>query len=622
MCGFVVGIKPNLELCDIVTELEKGLTSIQHRGPDGQSAFSETLEDGRRIAMGHVRLSIIDTSDNGKQPMSSSCGRYIMVYNGELYNFRELRALLPEVEFQSQTDSEVFLELYVKFGTPIFKKMDGMFAAVIFDRVTSQLTLVRDQIGVKPVYLYFQGTTLAISSEIRGLLPLLPDKLTLDEDAVFEFLNCGFCYEPRTGFREINKLKPGYFAEINGDEIKYHEYFNLNDYNFDRDNVKVHDVIRSQLVSDVKIGNFFSGGTDSTVIAQTAQVDNLFLEYGEQRQDQVNDLSYATEIASKLTQNLQIVKMGTESNSRENIIASMRSTASGLEELISDFTFISSKALSEKASGLGYKVMLSGMGGDEVFAGYPRYSVLASRLLYSLSQVTKLTTVTEIFAKFPRFAKKIRRLAGYHQEHEFPLKYARLLGYFSNYELKSFLGSEKYDRLASRFVERQNIILGPVKSESLLTKALYLDFYGFLSHNLLVADKSSMSESLEVRVPLLNSRLYAKNFQDGKIKKTAKIIGKKKLKTLLLEHLPKKLVFRKKTGFNAPLDGMIAKLGEKLILSELENGSIYNHIDANSVYIVIKNHFLGIENNTYKIWQLLFFNYWLEANVSLLKKCK
>jgi asparagine synthase (glutamine-hydrolysing) len=616
MCGvsgFVSEHNKSNEMC-------RSLLAIRHRGPDS----SGTLvwgEAERFFGIGHVRLSVIDLSSSGNQPMLSRDKRVAMVFNGEIYNHTELKVQLDGHEFVGHSDSEVLLEYFCRYGVEGFSKLRGMFAAVFYELDSKRMVLLRDQIGIKPLYYKNAGRNFYFSSEIRGLLPFLTTSPSVSREDLFEFLSSGFVYEPNTGFEGIHKLPAGHYAIIENDGFTMQRYFSLEEeskkgeYSADL----ITRSIEQQLEADAKLGVFYSGGIDSSVIAAFAKRPCLFAQYSENEVSSLgreNDEPYADEIAKRLNINFEKISVEEGCSDADSIIASMRQVARGTEELISDYTYFASAKLSEAARERGFKVMLSGLGGDEVFVGYPRYRLLIHEKFFcTLGVVAQIGLVRNLLRHIPSVSKKIDRFASFYKEGAFSLRYTRLQGYFQQRELEEMLGKDEYESCANRFVDRCNIFLKGFESDSPLIRALILDYHGFLSHNLTVSDKSSMSVGLELRVPLLAQDLYCSYLGALRSGKEPITFGKSELKKLLLLRLPRLLIERKKTGFNPPLDGKISSIGELRILEILNSGMLNSLLNGAVAEMIVRRHFAKQENNSFKIWQLLYLSFWLDEHI-------
>jgi len=613
MCG-ISGYYSQKDQAD---RLDQSLAAIAHRGPDSNGKQTWGVDGQSYVGLGHVRLSILDLSITGYQPMVSCDDKLVMVFNGEIYNHQELRKRLLGHVFVGHSDSEVLLEYYRRFGTSGLSDLRGMFAVAFYEADSGKLVLVRDQIGVKPLYYTQSDNGFFFSSEIRGLRPFLDSAPRVDHDALFEFMSCGFVYEPHTGFENILKLPAGSYAVVQDGTVSLHQFFDIEKESRQvaYSDQLVAQSIERQLEADAKLGVFYSGGLDSSVIAAYA---SLFAQY---KQNDValsgaeNDEPYAVAIAERLKLDLRKVPLGFDHADAESILKSMRAVAAGTEELISDYTYFASAELSRAARAEGFKVMLSGMGGDEVFVGYPRYRLLIGGALFRiLGNVAQWGWLRSILRRVPSIAKKVDRFAQFYSEKEFALRYARLLGYFRQQELRDLLGDTEYDGRAKRFVEKSDVFLKGFEGDPPVIRAMILDFYGFLSHNLMVADKSSMSVGLELRVPLLDQDLYCSYLGALRNGREPVVFGKQPLKKLLLSLLPRALVYRRKTGFNPPLDAKINMIGEMRILQILRLGFMASVLNLPAAEAIVRRHFANIENNSYKIWQLLYLTFWLDEH--------
>jgi len=612
MCG-IVGYLSNEKI-----GLKETLLKMEHRGPDayGEHHFHANNTYG---GLGHVRLSIIDLHTHANQPFGY-LQRYTMVFNGEIYNFLELKKDLEAkgYHFETSSDTEVLIAAYDYHKEKVFDHLDGMFAFAIYDRVEEKLICARDHLGIKPLYYYFdkERQQLFFASELKVLFTFEAVPKKIAKALIPEFLINGWLYEPDTGFEEVFKVMPGAYVEydLRTRDFREEVYFDVSDeakYKtmLEKQNIEslIDNSIEIQCRSDVPLGLFFSGGVDSTVIA--AKVENpscLIAQYEEKDLKEsgiASDYEYGMAIAKELDLNIEPIRLQQEDFSVQTI----RNIVRCVEEPIADFTYQISEKISFKAREKGYKVMLSGMGADEVFGGYPRYKLIAYRRLFSV-----LAMGLKPFRKVvKKFYKKVDRLFVFAGEKQFIDAYSSLIVGFSNKEVATLVKKpnylEAYHQKMQRYLER-------VKEKSNLKKALYLDLYGFLSHNFTVTDKSSMQASIEVRVPLVNKFLVAKNFYEDETKLLDLKVMKKQLKSILTGILPQEIINRKKTGFNPPMDVIINSLGAEKIVAIVEEGSLKNYIDLAYVYVLVEEHFKGLDNHTYKLWIILYLNYWIEEN--------
>jgi len=611
MCGITFYCSSRHQ-ASLQSNLNDSLISTRHRGPDFSDRYFTSVK-AKNIGLGHNRLSVIDLSPDANQPMFLD--GLVIVFNGEIYNFKKLRAeLISEgVEFTTSSDTEVILRLYQKYGDEAFKLLRGMFAFCLLDQSTSKLFVVRDVIGIKPIYLYQDDKGIVGCSEIKGLRNFDFIDFEVDKNDVFEFFNVGFLYEPNTGYQKIKKLPPGHYLELDLDDknlsskmIRYAEIADFDSGQTLEQRLSI--ALKNQNVADVKVGTFFSGGIDSSIMAALIKKNDLFFAKYENDYWSDIDLEYSRKIATFLNKDLSVVNLSSEDQSSDDLLKSIEFVAKYSEELVSDYTFWSAYQLSMKAKNSGYTVMLSGMGADEIYAGYPRYTVLNNHKLVKLA--TPILKILNRFRLFPNsLSKKFERLISYCDESNWQISYARLLGYFNTIELSAFF--KNYSDLEKGFIRSMSEKIGSANNNK-VKWAQKLDSLGYLPRNLMVSDKASMLASLELRVPLLDESVVAFGM---KLPKNRLIVNRKlkyPLKEVLQKHIPAKFLDRKKTGFNPPLDNLITKIGKKRLAFEYQLLGAYINTDA--IDKILDDHFEGKKNNTYKLWQLLFFSKWLQAN--------
>lgn len=615
----LVEVKINIQMCGIlgsisllptVINIDSVIPLLKHRGPDSQQTFYDKNDDVN-VSLGHARLSIIDLNQNSNQPFHSSCDKYAIVFNGEIYNYLELKDKLTNSSvLVTNSDTEVLLALYIEYGPEMLSWLNGMFAFTIYDKQKKEFFSARDPLGIKPYYYYLDDKKYAFCSEIKPLFQIPGIEKKMDNSAITEFLLNGFLYEPDTGFLNIKKLYPGHYSIVKEEEnalsISNHMYWkpakkimttSLPDL--------INKSVKDHLISDVPVGLFFSGGIDSSIIlSQVKNTCRLFTVKSSDKEikesGNSNDYKYAKEIADKFGRELDDIKLN---DSDLDILEWITHIASKVEEPIADFTFKASQQLSQSAKQKDYKVILSGMGADEIFGGYPRYTLVRYSFLFKL-----IKPFTNLLKRLPRFNKKIERFNSFFNADSFIMKYTSLVGYFSTEDVNELmLTKPNLDRYKSKL----NSILKDYSNETVLKKALILDLYGFLSHNFMVADKSSMQESIEIRVPLATHALYdyAFNLEDKKLLSLTKT--KVLLKQYLQKYLPDNLIYRKKGGFNPPLDTAINKLGRNKIFAFFKENKLFDCVSEEKVQLILSQHFAGAKNNTYKIYSLLFLSAWV-----------
>lgn len=610
MCGIVGAVQDRENLA----AMRQAIAAMHHRGPDAEGLATHHIGQST-ILLGHRRLSILDLSTAADQPLISECGRYVLIYNGEIYNHAALRAELSERgdSFNTHSDTEVLLKGLIRHGPDFIGRLNGMFAFAMLDKADGMITLARDPFGIKPLYILETPDGICFASELRSLQLAAGTRLEPDPDCFAEFFLNGFLYEPRSGLKGVRKIAPGTVETIAVDPPRT---MTTKAYALaPREKTVAPGDLASllsrqiglEMLADVRVGVFFSGGIDSAALVAAAPqpVEAFFVDYG----PEAGDAGYAQAVAKALGTPLRNVSQQDDSLTPEGIFDEFRAVACGTEEPISDFTFAATRALSRQAREAGFKVMLSGMGGDELYAGYPRH--LAARHWTALRLLEPpLRMARPLLRRSPRWDKKADRLQAFLAARDFVEAYTALVGYFSADEVSRLVGSRADVDSA---LDRVRAIIDPVRNASPLRQALYLDRHGYLAHNLTVTDRASMAESIEVRVPLLNTALEAHSWSlpDGSLVSGKK--GKIPLRQFLRDRLPADVLNRPKVGFNPPLDGRVRMLGRERIQEQLSGRAMQGALDTAGLASLVDEHFEGRANHTYRLWQLLYFSFWLES---------
>lgn len=615
MCG-IVGYISNNNI-----NLNTHLNKIYHRGPDFSDVNYDFIEN-KYVGLGHVRLSIIDTTSHANQPFYFE-DKYILIFNGEIYNYIEIRDELKEkgYKFNTESDTEVLICAYDCYKEKVFEYMDGMFAFCIYDKINNKIIIARDHLGIKPIYYYFDeySNEIYFASELKALFEFENVPKKISSEAICEYLFNGWLYEPDTGFDNVFKIMPGTYLEydLKSNKKVLIRYFDVtseyeNSKKLHNKNIEdlINDSIKKQCRSDVPLGVFFSGGIDSTVIA--SKVNNpkcLSAKYSDvdiKSSGIGDDYFYSEKIAKLLNLDIEAIELKNEKfdlNIIKNIINST-------EELNADFTYSISEKISKKARHKNYIVMLSGMGADELFGGYPRYKVIKYKSFFKIVSLF-FKPFKNVIKKNKSLSKKVDRFFSSIDEKDFVYSYSSLIGSFSKEEIEKIIKSNKE---IEKYHSKISSYLNKVKEQTNFKKVFYLDLYGFLSHNFIVADKSSMQASIEIRVPLINKELVVKNFYEEENKLLDFFNTKKQLKKILYKILPKDIIDRKKTGFNPPMDNLIRDIGKDNFIEIIKSGSLEKYINLEYIEKLIYNHFNKIDNNTYKLWQILFLHFWILEN--------
>lgn len=608
------------------------LDAIEHRGRDDEGIYFEQipLPEGSKIALGHRRLSIIDTSAGGHQPFLSDDGRFVITYNGELYNYRELRGNLEargEV-FRTESDTEVLLRSFALDGLKCLEKLNGMFAFAVWDARDRSLTLVRDRSGLKPLHYTETDGKFAFASEIKALLKFPGVAAEPDLEGFSQFLTFLWPVPPKTMFRGILQLLPGHYLVWKNGQIQTGEWWDLdftveqpegNERKWIDETAEVLDrVTQMEMVADVPIGAFLSGGIDSSGIvasmatrsksgltAYTTGISAEDLEY-----DIVpDDVRWARAVANlfKIDYHETILK--------PDVADLLPMLIRHQDAPVIDMA-IPSYLLSKQARET-HKVMLSGMGGDEVFGGYPRHIAMqiASAIDFIPSAIRRpvMSTLAAILPgglRGPltaplRNAKKFARSAAASFE-------ARYLGFGTYFtaEMKAKLLNPDYFRALENFdvYAMHRRYFAKARDFSPLNRLLYVDFKTFLpALNLDTTDRTSMAVNLEVRAPYLNKEML--DFT-SRLPSSLKIRGLKRkyaLKKAMEKRLPREIVWRKKAGFSAPIRAWLRGPLRPLVDDLLGPTAIKRRGVFNPQYVreMIAANDSGREDYNLQIFQLL-----------------
>ena len=599
--------------------------AILHRGPDASGTYLD-----EHIGLCHRRLSILDLSEAGNQPMFSADGNLVIVFNGEIYNFLELRESLAAqgVQFKSHTDTEVILALYAKEGVDCLKKLNGMFAFAIWDKAKQELFIARDRLGKKPLYYFSDNGRFAFGSEIKAILALksIPREIRLD--AVYDFFAYQYVPDPKSIFQHIHKLPPAHYMVLNKDGFTITEYWDLSfkntsseseEHNKARLKALLEKVTKQRMISDVPLGAFLSGGVDSSgVVAMMAEASPTPVKtctIGFDNKD-FNEADFAREIAEKYNTEHH------EFTVHQNVAEQLEHIVSFFDEPFADPSLVPTYFVSELAR-KAVTVALAGDGGDEMFAGYEKYSIddLENRLRNKFPEAVRKSI-------FPSLAKLAGIVPG-----KLGKKAKSLLTSLSQspamafYITNSMMTDEMWQHLVKEDVANQLGDYHPSQytldmydkadGPDHLSKILYTDIKTYMTGDILVkVDRMSMANSLEVRAPILDYQVA--EFAAALPSKQKYRDGEKKylLKEVFKPFIPESLLYRKKMGFDTPLDEWFRT--ELKVLSEsklLDRDSGVSRIFSNERIAQLWNeHQKGCEHGR-ALWSMLMFELWYEKYV-------
>ncbi len=611
MCGISGFASDSLNYDDLVK-----MTDVQsHRGPDAGGYWFE-----ENVGLGHRRLSIIDLSEQANQPMESHNQRYVMVFNGEIYNFQEIKKELEKhprfvpygnENWHTNSDTEVILEAFSVWGANFITRVNGMFAIAIYDKKTGTITLFRDRVGIKPIYYFNDGKTFAFASELKSLVSLnyVKEKLSVNLQSVSQFLYLGFIPTPLSFYNEIKKFPAGSRAEFKKGVLKIEPYWSIynsidSDVYSDFDEVKkqlkilIESSVKYRLISDVPFGTFLSGGIDSSLVTAVAQNIvgtslNTF-SIGFSDKSFVNEAPYARAVASYLGTNHHEFIV-TEKDALE-LIPGLFNV---YDEPFGDSSALPTMLVSKLAK-KHVTMTLSGDGGDELFMGYGAYK-WANRMDNSMLKLLK-KPISSCLSLGNNRMKRVAELINYSNPKRIKSHIFSQEQYlFSERELGVYIHKSKYEEIRfNEWRQAQERALNSMEEQSLF------DFKYYLQDDLLVkVDRASMQYALETRVPILDYRIveFAMNINSNlKIKN-----GESKyiLKQLLYDYVPKKYFNRPKWGFGIPLAKWMTTDLKPYIedLLFLEN-DIVNKEEVQKLYNRFKNGDTYLYNRLWLITRL------------------
>lgn len=612
MCGIAGFYSNNNHFSE--TELHQMTNAVQHRGPDAAGFY---LNEAKTCGLGHRRLSIIDLSAAANQPMFSQSGRYVMVFNGEVYNFQEIQAQL-NIQPRTHSDTEIILEAFEKKGADFVQLLNGMFAIAIYDIIEHSLYLFRDRLGKKPLYYYNQDGNFAFGSEIKALLQPAGIKSTLSvyKPAMRTFLYSGYIPEPNTIYQQINRLPAGSYAVVKNGNIQIKSYWTpeqklkpqvATNFNSAKKELKelLTTSVRYRMISDVPFGTFLSGGIDSSVVTAIAQsissqpVKTFSIGFKEAK---FNESEYARKVSEHLgTQHHEFIV--TENDALELIDKMMVA----YDEPYADSSAIPTMLVSKLAR--KYVTMtLTGDGGDELFLGYGAYD-WAHRLSNPLVQALR----KPIAFTLSQMGNTYKRGAG-------------VFNFKSNARIKShifsqeqyFFSEDELDELLNpgykaEILFHENFGNLARKLSAAEEQALY-DIKYYLKDDLEVkVDIATMQFSLEARAPFLDYRIveFALNLSENLKKKDG--VSKYLLKEVLYDYVPRQFFERPKWGFSIPLYKWLKKdlhyLIDKYLNDEvvLKSGVVQLHI----VKQLLSRFEKGEDFLYNRIWALILLHKWI-----------
>jgi asparagine synthase (glutamine-hydrolysing) len=643
MCGIagIVSAEPESQITAM-------LKAIEHRGRDDEGVWtSSPIKDGQRVCLGHRRLSIIDTSNAGHEPMISHDGRFVITFNGEIYNYRDLRGELAAKghQFRTQTDTEVLLTAWQQWGEAALPRLNGMFAFALWDDRERSLFLVRDRVGIKPLYYAMKSgqdarapsRSLAFASEVKSILASGLIKAELDHESLHQFLTFLWVPDPNTLFRGVKTVPPGHLVECRDGEINVRQWWDVSFDEIEEGRSEswwqeqlletLDRVINLEMVADVPLGSFLSGGVDSSIIAalmkrhsngRRIETYTIGMEAEDLRYDIIpDDVEWARKVNQQLdTDYHEIILQPDVADLLPKLVYHMDEPA--IDMAIPSY-------LVSKAARETLRVMLSGMGGDEVFAGYPRQ--LAMKIAGAFDPVPQLLrrpVMRALEYALPggmpgkltaplRNAKKFARSAAL----DFENRYLGYQTYFTDgAKQRLYTGDLRTEVGAVDAYAAHRRYFAHVKDAAPLNQLLYVDMKTFLPClNLMTTDKTSMAANLEVRVPFLNKEMIE---LAARMPASFKLKGLKRkyiLKRAAEKLLPHDVVWRKKAGFGAPIRSWLRGALQPMVSDLLSEETIRRRglFRFEEVKRIIGANLSGREDYNLQVFQLLNLELWMRA---------
>ena len=617
MCG-IAGVVSTTRESNITEALVHQMCEqIVYRGPDDEGLY---VADGAGLGM--RRLSIIDLS-GGHQPVFNEDRGAWIVFNGEIYNFPELR---PELEsrghsFRTHTDTEVIIHLYEEMGADCVRKLRGMFALAIYDKTKRKLILARDRLGKKPLHYAFHNGNLYFASEIKSILAVAPELVEVNSQGLLEYLYFGYVPDPITVFTGIHKLPPGHLLEFQDGEIRVRQYWDLPEYNthppkneeecLEELEQRLFDATKMRLISDVPLGAFLSGGTDSSTVvalmarASSGPVKTFSIGF---KKDDFNEAHCARIVAKRFaTDHYEMIL-------EPDVVQTVEHLTSSLEEPFGDSSMLPTYYVSQMAR-QHVTVALSGDGGDEMFAGYDRYRIHAGRRIFE--HIPGWARKFYRDQVFPRLPNRMQgRTFTYNVSLPWQERYVDGLSFLPAFERDTPLLSNDFREILNRSDDPANVLrryFAQAPAKDPIDQLLYVDTKTYMVADILTkVDRMSMLNSLEVRVPILD-HVFVEwvaglppqwklrgNQQKYILRKLAERVG-----------VPREVLYRQKQGFSLPLVHWMRNELKDMLMILLEPRTLERgYFQANGVRKLMDDHLLRGKTMTGRIWRLLMFELW------------
>ena len=606
MCGFVgfVGKQKKEEKKKIIKNMAD---AIIHRGPDSDGYYCDD-----NIALGFRRLSIIDL-EGGSQPIYNEDKTKVIVFNGEIYNYQELKEELLKKGhiFKTNTDTEVLIHGYEEYQENLFPKLRGMFAFVIYDTKTKELVGCRDHFGIKPFYYYKKGHDFMFGSEIKGLIPNPNFIKEINDKALKMYLIFQYSVFEETFFKNVFKLKPGHYFKYKNGSLEIKQYFEIkynkvnkpyDDFKKEIKEILANSIKYHQITSDVEVGSYLSGGVDSSYVVSVAKPDKTFsVGFDEAGFDE-------TKMARDFSK-LMNVQNYSKYISKEDFFKSLPKVEYYTDEPHANLSTVPLLFLSELARSQ-VKVVLSGEGSDEMFGGYNEYLEPVPVQIYMNLPGFIKKPIASIAKKLPHFPGK-NTIIKYSKP--FCERYIGHAQVMDEQEANRILAPHLKDDMTTTDVLMP--YYEKVKHKNDVLKKMYIDMHFWLPQDILLkADKMTMANSIELRVPFLDKEVWN---VANKIP-TKYLIRKKKTKEIFRsiadEEMPEEWSKRRKLGFPVPFSKWIKEEKYyKLVKKQFNEKYVEKFFDKNVINQLLEEHYEGKQNNGRKIYNIYIFLIWYKV---------
>jgi asparagine synthase (glutamine-hydrolysing) len=615
--------------------------AIAHRGPDAAGHW-KTDDQGAPVWLCHRRLSIIDLSSAANQPFEKD--GLVLIYNGEIYNYRELQKELSSlgVTFRTSSDSEVLLEAWRQWGPESLGRLRGMFAFALFDVASRRLVLARDHLGIKPLFYRAEQGGLAFASELKALRPMLGE-VRIDETALVASVMYSWVPDAHCMLQGVEKVAPGTWLEIGPDgRHGVHRYWDpvtaaasaseagqMERIDASRLGQVMEDSVAAHLVADVPVATFLSGGLDSSLITVMAmrhnrEIDSYTISFRDEDQryeDMPDDFAYARKVAGEHGIRLHEVELAPD------VADLLPKLVHHLDEPIGDAAAINAYLICQAAREAGVKVLLSGMGADELFGGYRKhYAALLASRYRRIPNGVRGNLIEPAIKRLPvasrnrgyrltRWARRFVDFAGMPEEAAFRRSYT----HYDEAQLMELLAPELAVHVDG-LIDEHSEVYAAYQGEDQVNRMCLTDTRMFLpSLNLAYTDRASMAASTEVRVPFVDKNVFDAAFA---IPGSDKIVGRERkaiLKEAALPWLPREIVYRPKGLFSAPLRAWIRRDLQEMVEEHVARGHMVDTgmLDKTQVRTMIDDDRSGMTDRSKEIWQLLTLDLWLRQSVDV-----